>query len=445
MAKTKFYGWIAVFGAAMCYFCFCGCIYYSYGVFLPVICDDLGWSRGEVSGALTAYMLVGGFLGPVVGLTITRFGARKNIIIGNLIAGLGLLAIALVKEAWQLYLIFGVIIGAGNSFGGFIAATTVASNWFLKRRSLAISIVISSGGIAGFIFPLVVGWLIPIIGWRLSYVVLGGVFVLLGVIISGIMVRNKPEDMGQVPDGQAAGVTVEGSAAQSAESRVYQTSVNWNVTDAMRTRAFWLILVFCASSSFSLNILTSNSVAYLRDIGFSPIIAAGGLSLLVGMSTFGKFLAGALGTRFEIRHLSATFLGAFAIGIFVLMNVKDVPLIYVYAIISGISYGGLIVFMPAILGDYYGRANYHKIIGWMNPFTAIISAFSPMFAGFIFDVTRSYTFAFSVAICFLVVGIICAILARPPRPKQVLTGQPASAVVSNGGIHGTTNKTTHLH
>lgn len=415
MGEKRFYGWTALIGAMLVYFSFCGCIYYSYGVFLPVMCADLSWSRATLSSPLTVYLLIGGFLGPIVGLSISRFGARKNIIIGNLIAGLGLTGMFLVKEVWQVYFFFSLVVAAAHSFGGFIPATTIATNWFIKRRSLAIGMVIASGGVAGLFFPIFISWLIAVVGWRLSWVVLGGIFILLASVFAGVLVRNKPEDIGQVPDGEFAEATVEGSERRSAVSRVYQTTVNWEAADALRTRSLWMILAFTAANQFTLNVLASHQVAYLRDIGFTPIIAAAGLSLLVGISTLGKLLGGALGTRFEGRHLATVFLTGLAVGIVVLMNVKTVPLIYLSSVISGISYGGMLVFQPAMLGAYYGRANYQQIIGWTTLVSTLVSALGPLLAGSIYDATGSYFLAFLVALALIGVGFVCALLAVPPK------------------------------
>ena len=403
------------------YFSLCGNILYAYGVFLPPMCEEFGWSRSALSGPFTAFALVGGILGPLAGISIGKFGARKNAIAGNLVVALGLMGMSLVKELWHVYLFYGVLIGAGLAFGTWIATVTVVNNWFIRRRSLAMGLLFAAGGIGGFAFPPLISWLISSLGWQMSWGCLAGSHMVLAVVIGGILIRNKPEEMGQVPDGEVAQAAQETGVGSPPPRQVYQTAVDWKVRDALRTRALWLVVISMAASLFSLDMLTIHQVAYLQDLGFSPMIAATALGLLAGISIIGRLLCGALGTRFEGRYLAAVCLAGFAVGIIILMNAKTLPLIYLYAIISGISYGGMIVLGPVLTGAYFGRAHYAQISGWTAPVATFIAAASPLLAGFIHDTTGSYIPAFLVAAAFLGVGLVCALLARPPKPPVTMS------------------------
>ena len=403
------------------YFSLCGNILYAYGVFLPSMCEEFGWSRSALSGPYTAFALVGGILGPLAGISIGKFGARKNAIAGNLVVVLGLMGMSLVKELWHVYLFYGVLIGAGLAFGTWIATVTVVNNWFIRRRSLAMGLLFAAGGIGGFAFPPLISWLISSLGWQMSWGCLAGSHMVLAVVIGGILIRNKPEEMGQVPDGEVAQAAQEAGVDSPPPRQVYQTAVDWKVRDALRTRALWLVMIAMAASLFSLDMLTIHQVAYLQDLGFSPMIAATALGLLAGISIIGRLLCGALGTRFEGRYLAAVCLAGFAVGIIILMNAKALPLIYLYAIISGISYGGMIVLGPVLTGAYFGRAHYAQISGWTAPVATFIAAASPLLAGFIHDTTGSYIPAFLVAAAFLGVGLVCALLARPPKPPVTMS------------------------
>ena len=408
-------------GAMLVFFGMVGNSIISYGVFLPTMCEELGWSRSALSGLYTAFWITLGLLGPLVGISVNKFGARKNIICGNLVIVLGLLGMSLIKEVWHVYLIFGVLIAAGQAFGAFIPSTTVVINWFTRRRSLAMGLLNAAGGIGGLALPPLIIWLISSLGWRLGWVCLAGIHTVVVVVAAGMLVRNKPEEMGQVPDGEVTEAAQEAGAGNPALRRVYQTPVDWRVEDALRTPALWLLVIFTAAHLFALNFITLHQVAYLQDLGFSPMIAATTLGLLAGMSIIGQLGCGALGTRFEGRYLAAICLAGFAVGLTILMNVRALPLIYLHTVLSGISYGGLLVLMPVLLGAYFGRAYYAQIIGWTVPITTIFSAISPLLAGFIYDTTGSYMPAFVVAVTLLGVGLVCALLARPPKPPVTMT------------------------
>ena len=100
----------------LAYGAICGDVTYAFGVFLPSMSESFGWSRSALSGPYTLFLIIGGMLGPLAGVTVARFGARKNIVLGNVIAALGLLGMSQVREIWQVYLFFGVMGGLGLAF-----------------------------------------------------------------------------------------------------------------------------------------------------------------------------------------------------------------------------------------------------------------------------------------------------------------------------------------
>lgn len=418
LRRKKFYGWISLAGGMAVYFAMCGNYVYSFGVFLPVFSEEFNWSRIALSGTLTASEVAWGMIGPLIGISISRFGARRNIFIGNMVAALGLLGMVYVDEIWHIYLFYGALAGIGISFGSFLSITTMVNDWFIRRRSLAMSLVLAAGGVGGLIFPPFISWLITTLGWRVVWVFLAGIHVVLAVFIGGVLVRNKPEEMGQFPDGDtslvAGGTTTESASA----SRVYQTPVDWTVRAALGTRSLWLILACDLALWFPLGTIIIHQVAYLQDRGFSSLLAASALGLMVGISIIGRLLFGILGTRFEGRYLIAACLALMFVGVIALMNAKTLPLVYVCSVLCGIGYGGMLVNIPVILGAYFGRTHYARILGWTSPVLTVFGAGSPLIAGLIFDVTGSYMLAFQVGAVLLGVGFILALMARPPKPSN---------------------------
>ena len=419
--QPRFYGWTALAGVTLVYFALCGDISYAYGVFLPAMCQEFGWSRSALSIPYTSLLIVVGILGPLAGISISRFGPRKNIVISNFIAVLGLLGMSIIEETWHVYLFFGVLGGLAISFGEFIPTTAVVNNWFVKRRALALSLLLTSGGVGGFAFPPMISWLITSLGWRLGWICLGVIHLILAVVIGGILIRNRPEDIGQVPDGKAIQVAQETSINNPTAGRVYQTPVDWKLGDALRTPALWLIVFFSSATLYTLNILTTHQVAYLQGLGFSHMTASTAMGLVVGMSIIGRLGCGILGTRFEGRYLAVALLAGLICGMVTLINAGTLPLIYLYATLSGIGYGGILVLMPALFGTYFGRANYPRIAGWTTPVSILLCGFSPLLTGVIYDSTGSYIPAIWVAVAFLVVGLVCAFLARPPKPATSMS------------------------
>ena len=404
---------------------FGGCILYSFGVFLPAMTADLSVTRTALSAPYSLVGLVQGFSGPLAGISVHKFGPRKNIVIGNLICGLCLIALYFMTDVWQIYIIF-VLLGFGCSIGSFNPATTIANNWFIKKKTLAISLVVSALGVGGFVFPLVITWMISTIGWRWAWVILGSFILLFSVVISGIIIRNKPEDLGQVPDGKLPDKTKADNkpavkSNNTAKSRsitsVYQTPVDWDVRDAIKTRAFWLILIFSATNTFTVQFFTTQEVIYLQDKGFDPITAASALSLLVIVSALSKLATGWIGTKIDNQYLATASMALSGIGIFTLMQVTDVTVLYISSVLIGLAYGNNVIFYPSFVGSYFGRKNYSRIMGIMSPFVFLIAASAPIVSASIFDNTKSYFWAFIITLALITSAVICAALAKPPKPK----------------------------
>jgi MFS family permease len=414
-----FYGWITLAGAALVYFVTSGIFYYSYGVFLPAICSEYGWSRATVGGGLSVALLAFGLPSPLIGASVARFGPRTNIVLGNLLVVLGLAGMSVVTEVWQLYLFYGILMGLGAGFGTYMACAAVVNNWFVRKRSLGMGLVISSGGLGGFVFPPLTVWLLSGLGLPMVWLAFAIIQLVCSVVIGGlILVRDRPEDMGQAPDGISSGHANEREEEISHTSRVYQSPVDWQTRQALREPTTWLIAAFCAANSLALGTVVGHQVAYLMDRGFSPIVAAMALSLVLGMSMFGRLAFGLLGARFEGKDLAMASLFSQVIALVILLTTKSLPLIYIYAALFGVSCGALIVALPTFIGAYYGRAHYTQILGLLFPLTLIAEAAGPVIAGAINDALATYIPALVIVAVFSTVGLICAVLACPPKPPE---------------------------
>ncbi len=413
----RFYGWVALTGASLTAFAGYGLFVLSYGVFLPVMSSEFGWSRAAVGLGMSLGSLCFGLPSPLVGISVGRFGARMNLLIGNLIGALGLASLFLAREIWQVYLFYSIA-GVGCCFGGSISATSVANSWFIKRRSLAVGIIMGCAGLGGFIFPLVITALLNTIGWQGSWLVLGGILFLLGSLIgSWILVRNKPEEMGQAPDGirptQPAPVKTGFSSSEpSYDSR------GWTLKKVFGHPTIWLIIAFGATSGFVSGTILSHQVAYLRDLGSNPMLAASTLSVVAGCGILGSIGSGFLAMRFHVRHLIMFCLALRLAALAILLTTQNITFIFLYAVLFGISNGMLMTLMFTIVAAYYGRTIFARIQGTVFAFTVVLQATGPTLAGAIHDNTGSYTPVFIALGVLTLIGLILAYLARPPKLPQ---------------------------
>ena len=418
VALTKtghvFYGWIALTGVALIAFAVGGVFTYSYGVFLPVMISEFGWSRAITSVGLTIGMLAFGLPGPLTGALINRFGARINMVLGSLLCALGLAGMSLVQEVWHVYLFYGLT-GLGAGVGGFLTCTTVANNWFVRKRSLAMGIFSAAAGLGGFAFPGLEAVLISSIGWRMAWVVLAGTIFVVGSLIGGlILVRNKPEDMGQVPDGIAF-EPFEEPVKESSLSAVGENPDDWRTWQALRTSAFWLIAAFGAANYFVLGTMIGHQVAYIQDLGFSPLVAALTMSMVPGIGIIGRLGFGGLALRFNMKKVVIFSFIMQLVSLFILMATSNLALIYVYAALFGISNGAIMTALPTFIGAYYGRASFAQIQGIVYAVGMAALAVGPLIAGALYDASGTYAWVFVIIIAGSILGLICTVMTRQPK------------------------------
>ncbi|MBN1191199.1 MAG: MFS transporter [Dehalococcoidales bacterium] len=410
-----FYGWIVLLGVMMVIFIAGTTLFGAFAVFLPVMCREFAWSRAEVAGALSVGILSFGLPSPLFGILITKFGPRSNIILGNVLAAIGVAGMFFVQEVWHVYVLY-VLIGLGGGFGGYIAGTTIINNWFVKKRSLALGLFMACGGLGGLVFPPTITALIGTIGWRPTWLVLAGLFI-IAVLIGGVLlIRNRPADMGLRPDGApadaAAGVT-ENESKREKDS--VQTSL---LRQVVNTPVTWFILAFISMGAFSMGTITTHQIAYVQDIGFSAMTAASVASVMAVSQTCGSLSMGALGLRFNIRYLTCIAFLFQITGLIILVTTRTLSIIYVYAACVGISWGAILTALPTFIANNYRRDRYAQVMGFIFPFQVLSQAISATVAGIVFDVTGQYTLIFTGLIGFGVIGFVSAVLARGREKRQ---------------------------
>jgi MFS family permease len=411
--SRPFYGWFALAGLMLIIFVMSGAFVNSFGVFLPVICDKMEWSRATVAMALSIGIMSFGLPGPLFGILINKFGPRAALIFGNLLAALGIGCLSLVQEIWQVYLLY-VVIGVGAGFGGYIASSTVANNWFIKKRSLAMGLFSGCGALGGFAFPPLATSLIASVGWRFAWVIMAGI-VVIGVVVGGvILVRNKPEDMGQVPDGARTGSYTEIAAPNTIAGRT-ETQAGGMIKQLVKRPVIWLIAGFAAVNAFGSGAMSTHQVAYVQDIGFTAMTAATTMSVMSVFMAIGSVSFGALGLIWDARKLAIVSFTLQLIALIVLITSRQLGLIYVYALLLGLGNGAISTAMPTITGIHFGREQYAQALGVIVIFQVGAQSVAAYVAGAIYDASGSYTPAFIVVAACIVLGMVFTGMIRPPK------------------------------
>jgi MFS family permease len=411
--KDGFYGWVNL--AVMFFFNVTLMpMLLAFSFFLPYWVKEFAWSRGTASGAQMVSVILSGLAAPLVGVFIMKHGTRRAIVIGNLMSIAGLVLLAFQHHIWQLYVGVGVLLGLGVAIGGMLAMMTVLNNWFVMKRTVALSISMASMGFSGVIVNPSIMALIGAVGWRNAYLILAAAALIFCVVVPGLLLKNKPEDLGQVPDGPVSPRPGSVKPGSSPEKHLYKTPVDFTAKEALRTRCLWLLVAYWAVQFLVMMGSGTHIVAFQFDIGISAITAGmigGVFSAVMGISQLG---IGFLGLRIKMHSLAIASAVIGLIGFPLLVFAKSVPMMLAYAVIFGTSAGIQSIAMGNLFPDYFGRSEFPKIMGYTMPFNTFISSLGAPIAGHIRDISGSYVPAFKLLYLLLGISFFCILFAKPP-------------------------------
>ena len=420
MKKKIFYGWWIVAATNVICMIGFGTWLYCFGVFFKPMMNEFGWTRAQTALAYSFRGIQGGFAAPMVGWAVDKYGARIVVFLGALVAGLGFILMYFIDSLWSFYLIYGIILSIGMSAMLYIPAMTTIANWFIRMRSRALSLLAVGAGIGGFVCAPAAALLISRYGWRISFVVIGVVIWIVALPLSQVL-RKSPEDMGLKPDGDSARVEVAVNAAGAPmEDRIGTGAVerDWTLSEALRSRTYWILAFAFFLAAVAHSTVTVHAVNAFTDAGISQVEAAATLGLAIFLSIIGRLTFGWLGDFFKKRYLYVITYLIEALGVLVLVDIDGAGSRYLFAALFGIGFGGTIPLNPAIRGEYFGRAAFGKIQGFMAPMMMMGSMLGPPLVGHLFDVQGTYRNGFLVVAILQVLAAVTIFFARPALPPE---------------------------
>ncbi|MEE9517479.1 MAG: MFS transporter [Candidatus Adiutricales bacterium] len=407
--QNMFYGWRIVFFGFFINAFGVGTFFYGFSTFFNPMTEEFGWSRAKMAGVYSLSRLEGGIEGPLVGWLIDRFGARKLLLIGCVMTGFGFILISQISSLWHLYLVFGIILSIGYNMGFSHGTGAVIAKWFIRKRGRALSILITGNGIGGAVFVPLIAFLIVTFGWRWAITIVGISTFLIPLPLSFFM-RSTPEKMGLVPDGEPLTAA---SSMDSDENEMLLEETDFTVLEALRTRAFWIYVGSMVLRSCILSSIVVHQIPHLTDIGIPYQQASRVLGLMVLFSVPGRFVFGWLGDRFDKRILLFLLCLQQGLGLFIFVNARTIELLYLFVLVYGLSYGGVIPLTIALRADLFGRRNYATIAGVSQFFSMFGTVVAPVLAGLLYDKTQSYAIAFYIFIALIILsGVLFMLLPR---------------------------------
>ncbi|WP_274652700.1 MFS transporter [Paenibacillus humicola] len=410
-----FYGWLMVaIGGLGIFFSGPGQTY-SNAVFIESYIRDLKMDRTAVSTIYSAATLTSGLLLFIMGRLVDRFGRRIMLTAAALLLGAACWFNSVISGPVMLFAGFFMIRYFGQGSMTLIPNTLV-SQWFMKYRGRALSFAGLGGLLGAAVFPPVVNALIETLDWRPAWRILGILLIVVFAPIAYIFVRNRPEDAGLLPDGAAAAPAgSDGNPSVPAED-------SWTLREAMRTRAFWLIMICGAIPAAVYTGITFQIFSILGEQGIDRTATSFVLSLIPLVSFGCSLVSGFIAERVNVsRMLALTFVMNIAAPL-VLMFAHSYAAVLLFAVSWGIAQGVMNIPMGLIWPNYYGRRYLGSIQSVTTTATVIGSALGPIPFGWSYDRFGSYNLMLAASIVIWLIGAVLAFLAAPPRRRAA--GQP---------------------
>ncbi|MEJ8567978.1 MFS transporter [Elongatibacter sediminis] len=416
-----FYGWWNVAasfaGLSLSYAMF---TVFSFGTYVGPLQAEFGWDRGPMSLALTIANATVVLASPLLGLLIDRLGARRVMVVSVALLGLCVLSMRWLTGDIRHYYLMHILLpllGAGTlplSYSRIIVA------WFEKRRGLALGIALSGFGVGAALVPAFAQWMIDQAGWRESYLIFGGLILLVSLPLTAFVLRDRPSDMGELPDGRrplqepnpAAQAAVAAGAAPEAE-----VLAGMSLGEAIRTRPFWFLIVSIALIGIGITSILAHLVPMLIGRGVAPATAALAMSLLGLGLIFGRILSGWLMDRFFAPYVAAGFQLGMVCGLVLLALDFSGPLAFMAGLSVGLATGSEISEISYLVSRYFGLKAFGLINGILFASFQLGSGIGAYAMGAWYDHAGNYLDALWVVTGLVVISTIL-IATLGPYPRQ---------------------------
>ena len=418
-----FYGWWIVLACAGVQWLAALTWMHSYGGYTLHLQEEFGWSMSILSLAFALTRLESGLLGPLQGWLVDKYGPRLILVIGTLIFGCGFFVFSQVNSITTYFVAF-ILIALGSSLGGFATLMVSIVSWFDLHRSKAIAWSQLGFSFGGLCVPFAMMGL-EAFGWR-DMALYSGIMVLVVGLPLVSLVRHRPEDYGEIPDGISIENNATNEESASNNPRVMQISLTWR--QAVKEPSFWMI-----SAGHGLSLLTvSSMLAHLiphltRSLDYTPVEAGFVFALMTGIQTAGLFLGGYLGDRYDKRIICTICMAGHCFGLLAITYATGFSWVLAFAILHGLSWGVRGPLMVALRADYFGPKSFGTIMGISSLIVMLGMTAGPIAGGVLYDMYGNYELAFTVIAFCSLSGGLCFWFAKPPKIIRDAQSLPSSA------------------
>ena len=347
-----------------------------FGVFLPVLANEFGWSRGAISVAPSLNLIIGGLIAFFVGAASDRYGPRLILAASAVLVGALFALASRIDALWHLYAVLGVLLGVAMS-SVYLVPTTTVSRWFVDRRGLALGILLAGLNLAFVTGPRLSAFLIERYGWRTTYLLLGALVWVLA-IPGSLLTRFPP-------------------ASASAGSDRSAASSGSTVREALADRRLWLLVTAWMLLGFNQMMMSIHLVSYVKDRGVTLERAALALTILGTGTIFGRILVGMAADRLGTKPMFWVCLTVQTTTLVSIIAGPSLSILNFLLFWLGLSAAGSDTTLVKGAVETFGVRSIGAVMGVLSLGWRCGAALGPTAAGFIYDATGTYVLAFALS------------------------------------------------
>jgi sugar phosphate permease len=390
------YGWVVV-GVTFCVLLIGAGVRSTPGVLMVPFENEFGWSRATISFAVAVSLGLYGVMGPFAASFMERFGLRRTMVTALALLATGVALTALMRQSWQLVLLWGVVVGMGAGAIANVLGAVVAARWFTVRRGLVIGLLTGAAAAGQLIFLPTFTRVTDHFGWRATVLIIATVALALIPLVA-LLMRERPHDVGLAPYGE----TTMKPGAAPVVGNPFMLSLR-TLAEAARRRDFWLLAgsFFCCGASTN-GLIGTHLIPACID---HEMPADTGAWLLAGMGIFnilGATASGWLSDRVDNRILLAVYYSLRGLSLVYLpFSFVSFYGLGLFAVFYGLDWIATVPPTVRLIGTSFGREKSGIVYGWVFAAHQVGASSAAYFAGLMRADLGSYLQAFILS------GLIC--------------------------------------
>ena len=406
-----FFGWYIVATCFFIAFLTVG-VRNAFGIFVIPMSEEFGWTRTTISLAAASGFLINGITQPFLGHLFDRIGGRRVIVVGLVLIGVFTLLLSLTFHILFMLVVFSFLLSTALSGPSLTNTMALISKWFKRRRATAISINTVGTSIGGLILVPFAMYFLQATGWRMTWLILGLLILLLAVPLALLFIRENPEALGLLPDGDKE--YQEQAEYEKREDRLGEFEVDHWIK-SFRSAPMWQLSAAYVVCGVTTGMISTHFVPFAIERGISPGKAALIFGLMMGLNSLGGIGAGVLSDKFGRKNVLAAVYLLRGIGYVMLVCIPSSLGMWAFAIAAGFSWVASVPLTLALTADVYGLRVLATISGITFLCHQVGSFIMVLLAGVLFDLTGSYTLPFAIAGSLLFPAALAAYTIKEKR------------------------------